>query len=112
MVADLLQPTSEIVGCVGDGQALIEAAAKLKPDVIVLDVSMPVLNGIDAAANLKESGSTSRIVFLTVHGNQDFIRACLATGALGYVWKPRMALDLLPAIQEALQGHTFDSPIP
>jgi len=70
---------------------------------------MPVLNGIEAASKLKELSSTSRIVFLTVHEDPDFINTCLSTGALGYVTKPRMALDLVSAIQEALEGHTFVS---
>jgi len=109
VVARILEPTFEIVGRVGNGQALLEAATKLRPDIIVMDISMPVLNGIDAANKLKEFGSTSRIVFLTVHDDPDFINACLATGAAGYVCKPRMALDLVPAIREALEGRTFVS---
>jgi len=108
-VAQILEPTFEIIRCLGDGQALIETAAKLNPDVIVTDISMPVLNGIEAASKLKELSSTSRIVFLTVHEDPDFINTCLSTGALGYVTKPRMALDLVSAIQEALEGHTFVS---
>jgi len=113
LVTHILEPAaSEIVGSVGDGQALLEAAAKLKPDVIILDISMPVLNGIEAAVKLKESGSTSRVVFLTVHADPDFIKACLAPGALGYVFKERMERDLLPAIHEALKGRAFVSSIP
>jgi DNA-binding NarL/FixJ family response regulator len=108
-VARIIEPTFEIVGRSADGQALFEAVAKLNPDVVVTDISMPVLNGIDAASKLRESGSMCRIVFLTVHDDPDFIEACLATGALGYVSKTRMALDLLRAIQEALKGHTFIS---
>jgi DNA-binding NarL/FixJ family response regulator len=109
-VARILEPTFEIIGRADDGQALLEAVAKLNPDVVVTDISMPVLNGIEVAHRLKENGSTCRIVFLTVHDDPDFIEACLATGALGYVSKPRMALDLVPAIREALKGHTFVSP--
>ena len=109
-VARILEPTFEIIGRCDDGQALLEAVAKLSPDLVVTDISMPVLNGIDAANKLKERDSTCRIVFLTVHDDPDFIEACLATGALAYVSKPRMALDLVPAIREALAGHTFVSP--
>lgn len=108
-VAPILEPRYEIVGRSDDGEALLEAAAKLNPDVVVTDISMPVLNGIEAANKLKERGSTCRIVFLTVHDDPDFIEACLATGALGYVAKPRMALDLVPAIEEALKGQKFVS---
>ena len=110
-VAQILKPTFEIVGRCSDGQALLEAATKSNPDVIVMDISMPVLNGIAAANKLKELGLSSRIVFLTVHEDRDFIDTCLATGALGYVTKPRMDLDLVTAIQDALKGRTFVSEI-
>lgn len=82
----------------------------LKPDVIVTDISMPVLNGIEAANQLNEAGCTSKIIFLTVHSDPDFVRTCLATGAFGYVVKSRVATDLLPAIHEALAGRLFISP--
>jgi DNA-binding NarL/FixJ family response regulator len=110
-VANLLKPTYEIVASVGDGQALIQAAVRMNPDVIVTDISMPVLNGIEAANVLRDSGSTSRIVFLTIHQDLDFIKACFAAGALAYVSKPRMSTDLLSAIQEALLGCSFLSPM-
>lgn len=109
LVRSLLESKFEVIASVHDGHALIEAAAKLRLDVIVTDISMPVLSGIDAANELKVSGSTARIVFLTVHDDQDFINACLATGALGYVTKPRIALDLVDAIQEAFNGRLFVS---
>jgi len=70
---------------------------------------MPVLNGIEAADQLKESGCQSRIVFLTVHSDPDFVRVCIAAGALGYVVKSRMITELVPAIREALAGHIFTS---
>ena len=82
----------------------------LKPDVIVTDISMPILNGIEAANQLNDSGCTAKIIFLTVHSDPDFVRACLATGAFGYVVKSRITMDLLPAIQEALAGRIFVSP--
>lgn len=106
----LLEPRFEIVGEAQDGQALVEAALKLKPDVIVTDISMPILNGIEAAKRLREAGSTSKIVFLTVLSDPDIIRTCLATGALGYVVKGRLASDLEPAIREAAAGRIFISP--
>jgi DNA-binding NarL/FixJ family response regulator len=110
-VASLLKPTYEIVACVGDGQALIRAAMRMNPDVIVTDISMPVLSGIEAANKLRDSGCTSRIIFLTIHQDLDFIKACFAAGALAYVSKARMRADLLSAIQEALVGHSFVSPM-
>jgi DNA-binding NarL/FixJ family response regulator len=110
LVESLLEPGIEVVGKVGDGRALFEAALDLKPDLIVMDISMPILNGIDAADALRRSGCTSKIIFLTVHSDRDLVRTCLATGAFGYIVKYRVALDLLPAIREALAGHLFVSP--
>jgi len=110
MAARLLKRTCRVVAKVGDGQALIQAASKTKPDVIVTDISMPNLNGIEAANRLKEFGSKSRIVFLTVHHDEDVIKACFAAGALAYVSKLRMNTDLWPAIQGALAGRSFISP--
>ncbi len=109
-VLRLLRPEFEIVGEAQNGQALVEAALKLKPDVIVTDIGMPILNGIEAAKRLHEAGSTSKIVFLTVLSDPDFIPTCLATGALGYVVKGRLAIDLEPAIREAVAGRIFISP--
>ena len=109
-VLRLLRPEFEIVGEAQNGQALVEAALKLKPDVIVTDISMPILNGIEAAKRLREAGSTSKIVFLTVVPNPDFIATCMATGALGYVIKARLGTDLEPAIREAVAGRIFISP--
>jgi len=83
---------------------------RLKPDVIVTDISMPVLSGIEAANRLNESGCKSKIIFLTVHSDSDFVRTCLATGAFGYVVKSRITTDLIPAIQDALAGRIFISP--
>jgi DNA-binding NarL/FixJ family response regulator len=111
LIRNLLEPTFEVVGAVGDGESLIEAAGKLQPDVIVTDISMPKLNGIEAANRLRESGSTSKVVFLTVHADPDFVQAALRTGALAYVSKFRIGADFLVAIGEALAGRTFVSPM-
>ena len=99
------------MGAVGDGEALVEAAGNLQPDVIITDISMPKLNGIEAADRLRESGSSSKIVFLTVHADPDFVQAALKTGALAYVSKSRITTDLLIAIEEALKGRIFVSPM-
>jgi DNA-binding NarL/FixJ family response regulator len=109
-VSRLLGPGFEIVGEAQNGQALVKAALKLKPDVIVTDISMPILNGIEAAKRLREAGSTSKIVFLTVLSDPDSIVTCMVTGALGYVIKARLAVDLEPAIREAVAGRIFISP--
>jgi DNA-binding NarL/FixJ family response regulator len=109
-VIQLLEPSYEIVGAIGDGQSLIYAAKKLKPDVLVIDITMPVLDGIEAAKILTAEGCESGIVFLTVHADPDYLRACLATGGLGYVVKARMSSDLPRAIEHALAERIFISP--
>jgi DNA-binding NarL/FixJ family response regulator len=110
MLPSILEPTFEIVGKVADGKSLVDAALELNPDVIVTDISMPILNGIEAVKKLKESGCQSKVVFLTVHSDQDFVRACLDAGASGYVVKRRMATDLSDAMRAALAGRIFISP--
>lgn len=105
----LLEPEFEVIGKVGNGQALFEEALRLKPDIIVTDISMPVLNGIEAVDRLMGSGCESRFIFLTVHTDADFVRRCLLTGAFGYVVKSRIASELVPAIREALAGNIFIS---
>ena len=107
--ARLLEPEFEVVGKVCDGQALFDEAMRLKPDVIVSDISMPLLNGIEAAARLRESRCSSRIIFLTVHSDTEFVRCCLSVGAFGYVTKSRILSELVPAIREALAGNIFVS---
>jgi DNA-binding NarL/FixJ family response regulator len=109
MAEHFLEAEFEIIGKVVDGQALLDDTIRLEPDVVVTDISMPVLNGIEAADKLKESGCKSRIVFLTVHTDPDFVRRCLSAGAFGYVVKSRIATELVPAVREALAGHIFVS---
>ncbi|MGC1905374.1 MAG: response regulator transcription factor [Candidatus Acidiferrum sp.] len=109
LVTSLLESTFEVVGRVADGRALVEAAMKLNPDVIVTDISMPVLNGLEAVDLLRKSGSAAKIVFLSVHSEPDFVQAGLSTGAQGYVVKPRMGTELVLAIREALAGKIFVS---
>ena len=111
LVQRLLEPTFDVVTCVEDGESLVEAAGKLQPDVIVTDISMPKLNGIEAAGRLRESGSSSKIVFLTVHADPDFVQAALKTGALAYVSKHRVNTDLVVAIGEAVAERMFVSPL-
>jgi DNA-binding NarL/FixJ family response regulator len=106
----LLEPAFEVVGAVEDGNELLRAELKMRPDVCVMDISMPIVNGIEAAAKLKQRGSEVKIVFLTVHEDPDFIRAAFETGALGYVLKSRMATDLCAAIDGAVVGRRFVSP--
>lgn len=109
-VMQQLEPEFEVVGAVADGNALLEAASQMKPDVCVIDISMPIMSGIEAATQIKASGSTVKIVFLTVHEDPDFLQAALDAGALGYVVKSRVASDLCPAVNAALAGRLFVSP--
>lgn len=109
-VMQQLEPEFEVVGAVEDGNALLEAASRMKPDVCVVDISMPIMSGIEAVSQMRASGSGVKIVFLTVHEDPDFVRAALETGALGYVVKSRVATDLSPAVRAALAGRLFISP--
>jgi len=110
LVTRLLGREFEVVKTVGDGLALLEETGRLKPDILVLDISMPVLNGIEAARQLKAAGCDARIIFLTMHLDADYVRGALEAGGQGYVIKSRLALDLPLALGEALAGKTFISP--
>lgn len=106
-VVRLLKSEFEVVGAVDSGQALLEEAARLKPDVCVLDISMPLVSGIEAAAQLKLSDSPTKVIFLTIHNDSDFVGAAFKSGAEGYVFKTRMAADLIVAVREVMAGRTF-----
>jgi DNA-binding NarL/FixJ family response regulator len=111
IVVDLLEREFEILSTVANGEDLLRAASTLEPDVCLLDISMPLMNGIEAAIQLKEHGSTAKIIFLTIYEDWDFIQAALRIGASGYVFKRRLTTDLSFAVSEALAGRTFISPI-
>jgi DNA-binding NarL/FixJ family response regulator len=106
----LLSAEFELVGLVEDGRALIEAARKLRPDVIVADITMPNLNGIDALVQLKQDDAGVRVVILTMHTEVAFARRALEAGALGYVLKHSAQNELTGAIRAALEGKTYVSP--
>lgn len=108
-VVHLLKREFDVLDAVADGPTLLEVAARLKPDVCVLDISMPLMSGIETAAQLKQSGLLMKIIFLTIHDDVDFVGAAFETGANGYVLKTRMAADLLVAVREVLAGRTFIS---
>jgi DNA-binding NarL/FixJ family response regulator len=103
----LLSPHVDVVGTAADGAALVAEARRLHPDVIVTDISMPILNGIDAVHKLRESGSTAKFVFVTVHSEGEFVEACMEAGALGYVQKSCLKHDLVPAIEAVLAGRSY-----
>jgi DNA-binding NarL/FixJ family response regulator len=110
--ASLLRESFDVVGTVCDGGAALEATLKLKPDLVVLDISMPVMSGIEVAEELKRQGNKAKVVFLTVHEDRDILNTCRAAGGLGYVIKVLMDTDLIPAMNEALAGHMFTSQFP
>ncbi len=101
----------DIVDAVKNGQEAVDAVLRLDPDVLVTDISMPVLDGFQAASRIRNAGSRTKVIFLTVHEDVDFVSAAFAAGASGYVTKSRLATDLVPAINDALQGRSFVSPL-
>ncbi len=110
VAARLLEGQFAVVQTVGDGESALREAARLRPEVVILDITMPGLNGIEAARRLTAEGDAPAIVFLTVHSDPDYVRAAQAAGALGYVVKSHIASDLLPGLREALAGRSFVSP--
>ena len=106
----MLSAEFDLVGTVTDGLAMVEAAKAGRPDVIVADVSMPSLNGIDALEKLREAGVAVPVVFLTMHNQPAYARRALRAGAAGYVLKLAAPDELLQAIRVALDGGTFVSP--
>jgi len=106
----LLTPEFDLVGVVEEGRALVEAAGKLCPDVIVSDVTMPNLNGIDALVQLRQSGNRVPVVFLTMHRDASFARRALDAGASGFVLKHSAPVELVVALRAALAGQTYLTP--
>jgi DNA-binding NarL/FixJ family response regulator len=106
----LLEPDYTVVGAVSDGRALLAAAAELKPDVIVLDIAMPLLNGLDAARQLKKTMPAIKLIFLTMNEDPDLAREAFRLGASGYLLKISAASELSKAINEALSGRSYVTP--
>jgi DNA-binding NarL/FixJ family response regulator len=107
----LLEPQCEIVGAACDGRALIDLAARTRPDVIVLDISMPGLNGMDACAQLRRKMPDVRLIFLTVNEDPDIAAEAISLGASGYVLKSSESAELFTAIEQALAGKTYITPL-
>lgn len=103
----LLRDEFDFLGRVEDGSALVEAAPRLDPDVIIVDISMPVLNGFDAVRQLKKIGSTAKIIFLTMHGDNSLVDEAFRCGASGYVLKQAAGEELISAIGQVAEGKTF-----
>jgi DNA-binding NarL/FixJ family response regulator len=108
-VSTMLGEDFDVVGTANNGRDAVVAALKLNPDVLVIDISMPVLNGLQAAQQLRAANQPTKVLFLTVHKDQDFIAAALSAGASGYVAKSDVTTDLIPAIHDILAGRTYIS---
>jgi DNA-binding NarL/FixJ family response regulator len=107
----LLVPEFEIVGQVPDGRALLDAAAALKPDVIVLDIGMPLLNGLEAARQIKRDLPNVKLVFLTMYENPDLAAEAFRSGASAYLLKRSAASELVTAIREVMKGRSYVTPL-
>jgi DNA-binding NarL/FixJ family response regulator len=106
----LLEPRFEIVGMVSDGRALLDAAPNLKPDVIVVDVGMPLMNGLEAGLRLKEMMPSVKIIFLTMNDDPDLAVNAMRSGASGYLLKRSAAAELIHAIHLSLKGKSYVTP--
>ena len=109
-VRTLIEPHVQSVATVTDGRALIEAAFRLKPDLIILDITMPLLNGIDAAIQIKKNQPQVKLLFLTMHTSPAYLEAALSAGATGYVLKTSAREELLEAMRSVLSGRIYVSP--
>src|ERR1700704_777242 len=103
----LLRDEFELLATIEDGQALVDAAVLFEPDIIIADISMPVLNGFDAVRRLKKKGVLARIVFLTMHADSALVAEAIRCGASGYVLKQSAGEEVLSAIRQVFEGGTF-----
>lgn len=109
-VRELLCNHCEVIGSATNGQQALCATAALNPDILVLDITMPILNGFEVAMRVRESNCRAKIVFFTMHDDCDYVDKAFSCGASGYVLKCRASTDLLLAIKTALKQRTFTSP--
>jgi DNA-binding NarL/FixJ family response regulator len=107
----LLEPEFELVGVVQDGRSLIAEASRIRPEVIVLDISMPLLNGIEAAQQIHKSDPKVKLIFLTMHSDVAFVREAFRAGASGYLLKRAAVSELVTAIRETLKGRSYLTPL-
>ena len=106
----LIEEQCEVVGMVEDGRALVEAADRLKPDLILLDISMPLLNGLDAARQIRKSVPDAKLLFLTMHASPTYAAEALKAGGNGYLLKQSAGAELLTAMEAVLRGQTYLTP--
>ena len=110
LVAELLGSEFDVVATTGDGRAALKATALLQPELVVLDISMPAVNGLEVAAQMARWPEAPAIVFLTVHAEPEFMDAARLVGASGYVLKRKLATELLPAVHRALERRAAPHP--
>ena len=106
----LLEPEFEVVGAVNDGRAVLPEVRKLQPDVVIVDISMPLLNGLDCTRQLRDAGCTAKILILTMHPDATLAQEALAAGASGYLLKSSPGSELKGALRDVLLGRTYLSP--
>ena len=109
--AKLLEPKCDVVGTVADGRALLAAAEKLKPDIVVLDIAMPLLNGLDAGRQLKKALPDVKLIFLTMNQDPAIAAEAFRAGASGYLLKTSAGSELFNAIEEAASGRSYVTPL-
>jgi DNA-binding NarL/FixJ family response regulator len=107
----LLETHCELLATVGDGHALLQAVAQHRPDIVILDISMPVMNGIEAARSLKAKFPTMKLVFVTMHADPAYLRAAFQAGASGYILKQSLSDELTQALHTVLRGQTYVTPL-
>lgn len=107
----MVEPEFELVAAVEDGKALVDAAKQLRPDLVLLDISMPVLNGIDAAYTLHREVPTAKLIIVSMHADADYVTEAFRAGASGYVLKRSAGSELLTAMREVLKGNHYVSPL-
>jgi DNA-binding NarL/FixJ family response regulator len=108
-VSRVLAKRYEIVAALKEGDSVVRECLRLKPDVVILDISMGDVSGIDLARELRDSGCESKVVFLTVHEDYDFVKAAIGSGALAYVVKSRLSADLVSGVEAAMAEKLFIS---
>ena len=109
VVRQILAEEFDVVAAVEGGEQAVDAIFKLNPDALVIDISMPILNGLQAAKQVQTAHCRCKIIFITVHEGLEFVDAAFSAGAYGYVTKSHLSTDLVPAIHKAMLGQTFVS---
>lgn len=110
LLRDLLEPEYEVVGSVSDGRELLKAAVSLSPDIVIADIGMPSLNGLDAGRRLKRASPKVKLIYLTMNNNVEYAREALQAGASAFVLKNSLSSEVLQAIRDALRGVSYIAP--